>query len=117
MNPMYTAPGRSLFCNGESLELIHSEVLFVKDMPVSSIFLVVSGVVVVFSDDGSELRRCVGPQQIIGIYDALSCGAWRGVGIAQGRVELVAFNFTNLQRALDDIPKEHRVLLDDLCAV
>lgn len=116
MGPLYAAPVRNSLCNGEALELIHSEVLFIKDMPVKSIFLVVSGAVLVFSDDGSELRRCVGPQQIVGIYDALACGSWRGIGVAHGRVELIAFNFENLQRALDEIPQAHRVLLEDLIA-
>lgn len=116
MGTLYAALVRNSLCNGEALELIHSEVLFIKDMPVKSIFLVVSGALLVFSDDGSELRRCVGPQQIVGIYDALACGSWRGIGVAHGRVELIAFNFENLQRALDEIPQAHRVLLDDLIA-
>ena len=116
MDSFYAAPVRNLLCNGEALELIHSEVLFIKDMPVKSIFLVVSGAVLVFADDGSRLRRCVGSQQIVGIYDALACGSWRGIGVAHGSVKLIAFNFENLQKELGEIQRAHRVLLDDLFA-
>ena len=114
MNTLQSAPVRNMLANGQALELIHSEVLFIKDMAVTSIFLVVSGSVLAFSADGSELRRLVGPMQIIGITDALAGGLWRGIGVAHGRVELVAYDFQNLQRALCGIPRSHRGLLEDL---
>jgi hypothetical protein len=41
-------------------------------------------------------------------------GAWKGIGIAQGNVELVAYNHMNLRAVIDKIPKAHKRLLDDL---
>lgn len=109
-------PLRNALRNGTRVELLHSEVLFIKGMPVTSIYLVVSGTLLVFSNDGAVLRRWVGPQQIVGIHDALVNGSWQGIGVAHGRVELIAFSLDSLQHALDKIPKAHRVLLDELFA-
>jgi hypothetical protein len=41
-------------------------------------------------------------------------GAWKDIGIAQGNVELVAYNHMNLRAVIDKIPKAHKRLLDDL---
>lgn len=116
MGEASNTPVRNLLSHGEVMELIHSEVLFIKGMPVTSIFLVSKGTLLVFSNDGSKLRRWVGPQQIVGIHDALINGKWQGIGVAHGKVEVVAFNFQTLQDALKKIPQAHRVLLDELFA-
>ncbi len=102
---------------GRAITLYHSEVLFMTDMPVTSVYLVTQGAILVFSDDGTGLKRCVGPQQIIGIHDALISGTWQGVGVAHGKTEVVCFGLANLHAAIEKIPQAHRALLDDLLAI
>lgn len=100
--------------HGQAVHLFHSEVLFVQGMPVTSIFLVVRGTLLNFSADGAQLKRWVGPQQIVGINDALVGGTWQSLGIAHGPLDMVAFSFESLQAALGKIPGGHRALLNEL---
>ena len=58
--------------------------------------------------------RWAGPHQILGMNEVMSGGTWKGIGIAQGNVELVAYNHMNLRAVIDKIPTAHKRLLDDL---
>jgi hypothetical protein len=101
---------------GRAITLYHSEVLFMAAMPVTSVYLVSRGAILVFSEDGTTLKRWVGPQQIIGIHDALIGGTWQGVGVAHGITEVIGFGLGNLHAAIEKIPQGHRALLQDLMA-
>ena len=100
--------------NGGVVHLFHSEVLFIKGMPVTSIYIISKGSIVIFSGEGGRMIRWAGPHQILGMNEVMSGGAWKGIGIAQGNVELVAYNHMNLRAVIDKIPTAHKRLLDDL---
>ena len=100
--------------HGEVIHLFHSEVLFIKGMPVTSIYIISKGSIIIFSSDGGRVVRWAGPHQILGMNEVMCGGAWKGIGIAQGNVELVAYNHMNLRAVIDKIPKAHKRLLDDL---
>jgi CRP-like cAMP-binding protein len=100
--------------NGEVVHLFHSEVLFIKGMPITSIYIISKGSIIIFSGDGGRVVRWAGPHQILGMNEVMCGGAWKGIGIAQGNVELVAYNHMNLRAVIDKIPKAHKRLLDDL---
>ena len=100
--------------NGETLHLFHSEVLFIKGMLVTSIYVVVKGSILIFASDGKRILRLVGPHQILGINEVLNGAKWKGIGVAQGHVELVAFSNVSLLSVIDKIPKEHKNLLEEL---
>jgi len=100
--------------HGEVIHLFHSEVLFIKGMPVTSIYIISKGSIIIFSSDGGRVVRWAGPHQILGMTEVLGGGKWRGIGVAQGNVELVAYNQMNLRAVIDEIPTSHKRLLDDL---
>ena len=100
--------------HGEVLRLFHSEVLFVKGMPVTSIYVISKGAILIFSSDGRRVLRWVGPHQLLGINEVLSGGEWRGIGVAHGNVELIAYSHVNLRAVIDKIPEAHKNLLEDL---
>ena len=85
-----------------------------KGMPVPSIYICSKGSIVIFSSDGGRVVRWAGPHQILGMTEVLGGGKWRGIGVAQGNVELVAYNQMNLRAVIDEIPTSHKRLLDDL---
>ena len=58
--------------HGEVLRLFHSEVLFVKGMPVTSIYVISKGAILIFSSDGRRVLRWVGRHQLLGINEVLS---------------------------------------------
>ena len=100
--------------HGEILRLFHSEVLFVKGMPITSIYVISKGAILIFSSDGRRVLRWAGSHQILGINEVLSDGKWRGIGVAHGNVELVAYSRVNLRAVIDKIPEAHKNLLEDL---
>ena len=100
--------------HGEVLRLFHSEVLFVKGMPITSIYVISKGAILIFSSDGRRVLRWAGSHQILGINEVLSDGKWRGIGVAHGNVELVAYSCVNLRAVIDKIPEAHKNLLEDL---
>ncbi len=100
--------------NGDVVKLFHSEVLFMKGMPVTSIYIISKGTILIFSSDCARLQRLAGPNQILGISELLCGGEWQGIGVAQGNVELVAYSQMNLRSVIDKIPKAHKHLLDAL---
>ena len=104
----------SALANGDVVHLFHSEVLFIKGMPVTSIYIISKGSIIIFSNDGGRVVRWAGPHQILGMNELLCGGEWKGIGIAQGNVELVSYNQMSLRTVIDNIPAAHKRLLDDL---
>ncbi|MDC0136398.1 cyclic nucleotide-binding domain-containing protein [Sulfitobacter sp.] len=100
--------------NGDVVQLFHSEILFIKGMSITSIYIITKGTILIFSSDGARLQRWAGPNQILGINELLCGGEWQGIGVAQGNVELVAYSQMNLRSVIDKIPKAHKHLLDAL---
>ena len=100
--------------HGEVLRLFHSEVLFVKGMPITSIYVMSKGAILIFSSDGRSVLRWAGSHQILGINEVLSGGKWRGIGVAHGNVELVAYSRVNLRAVIDKILEAHKNLLENL---
>lgn len=68
--------------NGEVVHLFHSEVLFIKGMPVTSIYIISKGSIVIFSGEGGRMIRWAGPHQILGMNEVMSGGAWKGIGLS-----------------------------------
>jgi hypothetical protein len=97
--------------------LVHGEVIFLPGMPISHVFLVQSGALLVLSPCGEGLRRWVGPREAAGLVDLLSGGTWRGLGIAHGPTVLACFDVVPLRERLERAPPSHAALMHDLVSM
>ena len=68
--------------HGEVIHLFHSEVLFIKGMPVTSIYIISKGSIIIFSSDGGRVVRWAGPVS----YTHLTLPTIFGVGTTVGLV-------------------------------
>ena len=98
----------------DQFELFHGEVLFVPKSPITSVFLIEKGSVLIFSSFGQRVLRSMASGQLIGIEDLLSLGWWSGLGVAHGPTRLRSFCASQLQTCLKQSPESHRALLREL---
>jgi len=98
----------------DQFELFHGEVLFVPKSPITSVFLIEKGSVLIFSSFGQRVLRSMASGQLIGIEDLLSLGWWSGLGVAHGPTRLRSFCAAQLQTCLKQSPESHRALLREL---
>jgi CRP-like cAMP-binding protein len=101
----------------EKIDLIHGEVLFLPAMPMTAIFLVEKGGVLVFSSGSAELSRIIISGQVIGLQDLLSHGHWSGLGVAHGPTRLRVFPTDRLRESIYGAPQAHQALLRALAGV
>ena len=98
----------------DQFELFHGEVLFVPNSPITSLFLVEKGSILIFSSFGRYVLRSMSSGQLIGLEDLLSLGWWSGLGVAHGPTRLRSFCAAQLQTSLAQSPASHQALLREL---
>ena len=100
-----------------SARLVHGEVIFLPGMPVSHVFLVQSGALLVLAPGGDGLRRWVGPREVAGLADLIAGGTWRGLGVAHGPTVLACFDAAPLRRRIEQAPPSHGALMRELAGM
>ena len=113
---MIQLPLHETIIRHDQLDLIHGEILFLPNMPVTAIFLVEKGGVLVFSPTGVKISRTMVSGQVVGMQDLLCDGCWTGLGVAHGPTRLRAFSAERLRLRIAGAPEAHQALLRDLAA-
>lgn len=110
-------PGLHSALDRDKISLVHGEVIFRPAMPVSALFLVEAGGILVFSPVGFKILRTIVSDQVVGLQELLTHGYWNGLGVAQGPTRLRAFSADRLRRRMDEAPQAHQRLLHALAHV
>jgi CRP-like cAMP-binding protein len=106
-----------LIIQQERLDMIHGEVLFLPKMPVTDLFLIEKGGILVFSPIGDQVLRVLSSGQVIGLQDLLLTGCWSGLGVVHGPTRIRVFPVDRLRARLEGAPQAHRTLLNVLAGV
>lgn len=96
------------------VSLVHGEVLFTPGMPVTEIYLLRSGTVLIFAPSGQTLLRCVAAPGVLGLTAAMAGGRWSTLGVVHGAAVLEGLPALGLGGRIAALPAPHLGLLDAL---
>ncbi len=99
---------------GQEMHLIHGELLFTPGMPITHLFLLRKGGIILNNPHHPNHYTRMGKDELLGLRDFLRYGIWQQAAVAHGPCVALALPAARLTRALNAAPSSHRELLQKL---
>ena len=87
--------------------LFHSEALFRAGQIASFFYLVKSGNILILDQSGNRIQAQFQANDLFGIPEVLSGGAWSLTAVANGKTVVQPFEANRLFHKLDEMPLAH----------